>query len=527
MLPLRAVHVRALPLGLLLLLTAGACVFRSVAVRDVPTAGLQAPVAIGTPVKAHLLDGSTVIFRNGATVRPDSVVGAGERWTVAAAPPTSVPGVVLDSVAAMEAFDPKVNVPATLLGSAVGLAVGTVAAGALAVAIFGSCPTIYTDSGAVTRLEAESFSYSIAPLYERRDVDPLRARPAANGSLVLEVRNEALETHYINHLEVLAVAHRPGEVVLPGYEDRPTTLGALVAPARARDRAGRDVRTALLADDSLVFATDTLLLARATATDLMDHVELEFELPEAGAGAGSDTAALVLTLRNSLLNTVLLYDVMLGDVGARAVDWMGRDLQSIGDAVALGRWYGERMGLRVEHWKDGRWVPTAGVGDVGPIAWRRLAVPIVRAPGERAVRLRLSYVADQWRIDRAALATSVRTPEVRRISVARVTDGGSATDQEAVERLRAPDRRYVVTTPGRRFFAHFDVGVPRTGEAMTTLVAAQGYYTEWIRGDWIREAKATRAFEPSDEAILDAMHRWQAKRHDMERRFEATRIPVR
>ena len=513
--------VTALPLASLALLAATACIFRSVTVRELDG---RAPVAVSTPVKAHLLDGSTVVFAAGAEVRGDSVLGRGARWLLGAVSSTAVAGVPLDSVAAMETFDPKIDTRKSVLASAA-VPVGIVAGVAIFKAIFGSCPTIYTDSVGTPRLEAESFSYSIAPLYERRDVDPLRTRPSADGSLVLEVRNEALETHYINHLEVVAVAHRPGEVVLPGREDRPLALGGLVAPARATDRAGRDVRPALLADDALVFATDSLVLARASAADLWDHVELTFDV--APTTAAGDSAALVLTLRNSLLNTVLLYDVMLADAGAHALDWIGRDLERIDDAVALGHWYGSRMGMRVEAWRDGRWAQVASVSDVGPIAWRRLAVPMARVPGERRVRLRLSYVADQWRIDRAALATSVRAPAVRRVSVTRITDAAGAVDSAAAARLRAPDKQYVITEPGHRFFARFDVGAARAGEALTTLVAAQGYYTEWIRGDWIRAAEAPRRFVPGDTAIVVAMRRWQQKQHEMERQFEATKIPVR
>lgn len=513
---------------LLLLAVAGGCIFRGVVPRAVDTAPPAQPVAIRTTVKVHLHDGGTVVFPAGALVRADSVVGRGERYGIGLAGPRAVAGVPLDSVAAMEAFDAKVNVPATLFGSTLGVAGGVFVGAALAVAIFGSCPTIYTDSAGTARLEAESFSYSIAPLFERRDVDPLRGRPDSAGRLLLEVRNEALETHYIDHLEVLAIAHRPSEVVLPGRDDRPVALDGLVAPAAATDRAGRDVRAELTADDGRTFATEPGVLARATAADAMDHVDLAFDLPAAGAtGAAGDSVALVLTLRNSLLNTVLLYDVMLGAAGAHAVDWMAHDLGRIDNAVELARWYGRHMGLKVERWRDGRWEPVASVADAGPIAWRRLAVPLAREAGASRVTLRLSYVADQWRIDRAALAASVRTPALRTVPVADVRDAAGATDAALVERLAAPDRRYAMTVPGTRFFARFDVGRPAAGEVITTMVAAQGYYTEWIRGDWVRTARAPAPFVPGDAALDLALDRWRATRDDMERRFEATKIPVR
>jgi len=39
---------------------------------------------------------------------------------------------------------------------------------------------------------------------------------------------------------------------------------------------------------------------------------------------------IVFRLRNSLLNTILLYDIMLGDPGARSIDWVGHELEQVG-----------------------------------------------------------------------------------------------------------------------------------------------------------------------------------------------------
>ncbi len=41
------------------------------------------------------------------------------------------------------------------------------------------------------------------------------------------------------------------------------------------------------------------------------------------------------------------------------------------------------------------------------------------------------------------------------------------------------------------------------------------------------DASLGRGFEPSDDALVDALHRWRGERADYERRFAASRIPVR
>ncbi|MGH7537185.1 MAG: hypothetical protein ACREMF_01000 [Gemmatimonadales bacterium] len=142
-----------------------------------------------------------------------------------------------------------------------------IASGLAALAIFGSCPTFYTDSAGTPALKAERFSYSIAPLFEAREVDRLRAGADSSGTLRLEVRNEALETHYINQLGVLQVSLGPDETVAPTPTGAPIAVRRLAPPAIARDRARRDVRADLVAADGRTFATAPAVLAGVTRED--------------------------------------------------------------------------------------------------------------------------------------------------------------------------------------------------------------------------------------------------------------------
>src|SRR4029450_4667217 len=103
-----------------------------------------------------------------------------------------------------------------------------------------AAPAVYAGRGGGPRLEAETFSYSIVPLFEARDLDRLRVQAGADGRVRLEVRNEALETHYINHLQLVEVRHQAGALVLPDHEGRILSAGALRPPLSAVDRAGRD-----------------------------------------------------------------------------------------------------------------------------------------------------------------------------------------------------------------------------------------------------------------------------------------------
>ena len=510
---------RLAPLALL----ASACIISSrIDPEPVPTRA-QEPVRVTTPVKAHLLDGSTVVYPNGVVVVEGALDGLGMRYSLSLRDSAPVAQIALDSVVGMETYRRQVNAGRTLFYSAAATAGAVMASIAGAVALFGSCPTFYADTGDTLALEAEGFSYSVAPIFEARDVDRLRVRAGADGRVRLHVWNEALETHYINHLALLETRHAAGETALPDARNQPLVVGPLAAPARVTDRTGRDVRAVVAAHDGRVYETDETVVRATRADDLYDHVDATFAV-----APGADSAAVVLRLRNSLLNTVLFYDRMLAAPGARSLDWLGRDLDRIGDVASLGRWYASRLGMRVSVWDGAAWRDAARLADAGPIAFRDVAAVVPVPAGADSLRVRLSFVADQWRIDRLALARATRRPAARALAVQRMTGADGRDDAEALAGVRGADERYLVTTPGQRFVAHFDAGAaPAADSSRTFLLVSQGYYIEWVRGAWIASARDTVPFTPSDSALAATVHAWQAKRATLERSFYAHRVPVR
>src|SRR5206468_6916505 len=75
---------------------------------------------------------------------------------------------------------------------------------------FGSCPTFYVTDGTHLMLQAEGFSASVAPALGATDVDALvRARPMSR-DLEVVMTNEALETHVVRWVHVLAAPRDPG-----------------------------------------------------------------------------------------------------------------------------------------------------------------------------------------------------------------------------------------------------------------------------------------------------------------------------
>jgi hypothetical protein len=496
--------------------SAAGCVFHFVQVQKLIPSDA---VVVTSPVKAHLKDGSTVVYAKGVTVSGGTLLGAGARYDLALKQSSNVNTIPLNSVVGMESFQTRVNGVKTAIVTTLVTAGAVVGSVALFKAIFGSCPTVYSDNGTVQ--EAELFSNSIAPLFEARDVDRLHAQPDPNGILHLELRNEAMETHYINHLQIFEVPHAADEVVVPDTQDHPVVVRDVRTPADITDRSGQDLRVMLSAADEKFYSTDRRRIDNATADDLDDWIDLTAAVPD---GAASTT--LVFRLRNSLLDTTLLYDVMLGPAGARAIDWLGSGLSRISTAVELGRWHERRAGLHILVWRDGEYREAARIPDSGPITWHDVAAVIPAQKGEKSLRIRLSFLADQWRIDQVGVASAERAVVPRVIQVSGVTGSDGRPENEARDNMNAPDDRYLQTNPGQRFFVDFNVGPGQAGQSRTFLLSSQGYYTEWIRGSWIQSASAKEPFTPTDQAILVALRHWAATRESFEERFVKDRVPV-
>lgn len=510
------VRLARVALGGIVLGFFGACVFKKTVAREIPK---TVETSVRSPVKAHMTDGSIVVFANGSSVRQGWILGAGMRYPLEARP-FAVTAVPIDSVVGVETFDDKTLAAPTALASAGAVAVGAVAFVGLMVAIFGSCPTFYADSAGSQVLEAEAFSYAIAPLFEHRDTDRLRVIPGPDGVLRLYVRNEALETHYINHVELMEVLHSPAEIAVTDGHGRPVLMRELRAPSGVLNAAGKDVTALLVANDGRLYQSDRAFIDSRSLENLDDHVDFTIR------GVRTDSVAVVLRMRNSLLNTVLLYEEILARSGPRALDWIGQDLNTISTALDLGRWYANRMGMTVAVRDGTGFRKVSKTLDSGPIAFHDVVV-IVPTDGRESVDVRLSFVADNWRIESLAYTSQYRRVQPRPVPItdARSSDGGQ--ESEALNSLGEADDRYLKTTPGQTLTLFFDTGAEDLDRARTYFLATQGYYIEWIRGAWLRDGERAGVFTPSDASVLTALRSWSAKRAEFENQFYASRIPVR
>src|SRR5947207_8149977 len=84
--------------AVLLTICMASCVFRRLEIRSVDT---RVPVTVSTAVKAHLKDGSTVVYLQGVTVTTDALQGQGTRYDLTLTTGTKVDRLPLADVLGM------------------------------------------------------------------------------------------------------------------------------------------------------------------------------------------------------------------------------------------------------------------------------------------------------------------------------------------------------------------------------------------------------------------------------------------
>ena len=421
-------------------------------------------------LKVHLKDGQLIVL---SAWRVDDVArqvsGQGERFGLARE--TMGSGsftVALDEVALLETNVLQRSPSATALTVITGISAGmTAICLANPKACFGSCPTFYVSDGTEPVLQAEGFSSSIAPSLEARDVDALyRAHPVGR-ELVVTMKNEALETHVVRFVRLLA-AKRPvnGRVMATvAGEFREVTDLRAVAACRA-DEGDCLAKVRALDSDERFSTTD--------GEDLARREVIELRLPSAEGLKG-----LVMASRQTLASTYLFYQSLawLGRSASDSLAALERGDRTVGEAltrlrVAVG-------GIEVlTETAGGRWVSAGEVREMGPLATDVVVVPL---PADATGRVRLRMARGHWRIDYLASGGLGARVEPLRIEPQSVT--GARTFQ--------PEEGPLTTLPGDVYTYSFKL--PSDPQHYEFFLESQGYYLEWMRDEWLLEENPARA----------------------------------
>ena len=338
-------------------------------------------------------------------------------------------------------------------------------------ACFGSCPTFYVSDGERPVLQAEGFSDSVAPSLEARDIDALyRVRPTGR-DLNVRMTNEALETHVVRYVRLIAAPRPPRGRVLATQDGELWAATDLREPEACTAAEG-DCRAAVRRFDGRErFST-------ADPEDLATREIVDLDFGE----VDGERYGLIVGARQTFLSTFLFYQG-LAYMGSAASDWLAR--LERGDRAVVTRAQGLRRALGgievLTPDARGRWVVAGELHETGPLASDVKVVPLPRTgSGRRRVRLRLTR--GHWRLDYLALARLGARVEPISLDPVEVRKDGAV--------FFAPAAGYT-TLPGDEY--DFAYRLPEDPDRYELFLDTRGYYLEWMRDEWVAEEDQARA----------------------------------
>lgn len=507
-------------------ITTNGCSFYHTVPEAIDTQQLKAQqkTTIKTPTKAHLKDGSVILFSNGFEFVEGYLYGSGEKFSLSREYVGPVDQLAVDDVAALEHYEKDLDEGTSTVATIPAVALGAAGALVLAVAVFGSCPTVYSLEGE-PRLEAELFSHSITRRFERNDLDRLNEVAFHDDGYRLRLANEAPETHYINQLSMITVDHSIGTRAYPS-PDGEVVLMEGDADFTARNCMNKNILASVAAPDGDAYRSDDTLTQKLTSDVVQDWIELTVPVSKENI---EKSPVVALRLRNTLMATVLFYDVMLKSQGANALQWLGSSTRNPIYAWKLSRWFRKAYGLHVQYWNGNSFSDVATVSATGPIAWHDVAVVLPKTAGLEA-RIRISFLPDNWMIDWVDVGFESRSPAViQSISPDKIDDFSPAETNTALTNIQEKDSDYLLTYPGENHTLFFPADPPAPGTERTCFLQSKGFYIEWLRENWFNSESVempSSSFEPGDSATMQTAKLWLQNRASLERLFDETKIPL-
>ena len=463
-------------------------------------------------LKAHMRNGEAYVLRDWEILEQEKkVYGAGVRLGIDR--DTLEQGqfmLVVDSVAL---FETNVKQSSAAYPLMMVLTIGSLAVTTVCIAnpkaCFGSCPTFYVDGD--ERPEAEGFSTSVAPSLEKTDIDALYNIRPPHETLAVTMRNEALETHYVRWVDLLAVPRGANERVFADSQGTFFAIANIAAPVSCVAEEG-DCRELVKAFDS----HERFSAADSVDLGAKEEITMKFARPV------GDRLALILACRQTLLTTYLFYQT-LAYMGTRAGEYLAaleRGLPgSRAGTLAIGTVLG---GIDVYiNRTDSTPLYCGYYRETGPLATDCRAIPLPDVDGD-TLQITLRLTRGLWRLNWAVIGSIQDTASPVRLHPGRVVTDVQSEDT-ALD-LLLDRERYLVTNPGEDYCLFYPL--PENSASYDYFLEARGYYMEWMREEWLAEENTARALEmliSPKQALKNLAPEYKAMESEMEQMFWSSR----
>lgn len=382
-------------------------------------------------------------------------------------------------------------------------------------ACYGSCPTFYLPGdNSIMSARAEGFSSSILPSWEESDLDDLHNDELQTRSISLLMKNEALETHAVNYVHLMAVKRNAGEQIFNDVHHNFFICNHLKTPVYAN--AGDSDVTALVEslDGSEYFSkSDSFDLGRKE--EMMLHFSRDAALHQPG---------LVITFRQTLVTTFLFYSA-LGFMGNEAGDIL-TDLELHPEQRVKVNQLQTRPGSITAYGWDNlkqQWIFISSVFEAGPIARNTFILPIPNIHSSADLKIKLVMAKGYWRIDHVALGEITEQRDATELLPQAVIKNG-VPDEEDQELLAADDQQRSCSLPGT--VLELKYLLPDSGD-YALFVESKGYYLEWMRPTWWKEKnllKLKRMVEGDAKTWRDLALEYKQLEPQMEATFWGSKV---
>ncbi|MFN4762694.1 hypothetical protein ACKGJN_06170 [Gillisia sp. Q332] len=434
-------------------------------------------------LKAHLKNGDVYILKDTWEVDTilDLVSGTGSSFDFNRKKTSEgILSIAIDSVAIFET-NKKLGKTESKRITALAILTGVdVAVGVFCVtnpkACYGSCPTFYiNEEDNFHFADAEGFSNAIAPSMEYFDIDALNNQKVTGSTFSLTMKNEALESHMVKNLKLLAFPRETGQRVYQSPANDFYVCENIHQLTQAQGTEGDETFLLKFPDRQERFS-----LSDPVNLSSKEEIYLTFENVRDPNDLG-----LLINFRQTLMTTYFIYSAM-GYMGDEVGDIFAKLETSKETQEKLENGIKKELGkIDIQVWDEikGSWVFQDGFYETGPVAINRQLLPLNISAKDSVLKIKVILNKGLWRIDNFAL-TNIRE-KVQPIEIAPHTIlNKGQQDPTARDEINAVDD-YLISMPGSEYRIDFEL--PANNQDYELFLYSKGYYLEWMRENWIKD----------------------------------------
>ncbi|MCC6815266.1 MAG: hypothetical protein IT267_02520 [Saprospiraceae bacterium] len=342
-------------------------------------------------------------------------------------------------------------------------------------ACFGSCPTFYiNENDNFHYADAEGFSNAISPSMEYFDIDALNGKIGISNTFSITMKNEALETHCVNDVKLLAYPRKRGERVYQSPSNEFYLCENDFPLSQALAHEGNITDLLKFPDRQERFS-----LSDENNLSCKEEIILNFDKVE-----NTNDLGLILNFRQTLLTTYLFYSSMgyMGDKVSDMFALLESDEKMRKKFDATSKELGDIECYAWSH-KTKTWKLQPRINETGPIAINRQFIPLDQLAFNSRIRLKLVLNKGLWRLDYVALTNIKEKVKPIEIAPTSILNKGKL-DLTALAEIVNPDK-YLISMPGSEY--KFNFILPSDNTDYELFLYSKGYYLEWMREHWIKD----------------------------------------